>query len=305
LAGGRILELEKLSITRRFTGSLTLPVNFSLYLKIMKTIPMTIGFQKEWEFFFNKHPLWPDKYKRLTSTLTKIFIREITPINKAEKVIFHLGRLCVEDFNEIFLLCGNGYGIGGLKILRGLYERVVTLGYIVDNPTQAEPFLEYHHIHKGKMLIHAEKFSELIKDIDPAELVAAKENYKIYKDKFQEIACEKCKTKRTMFSWSKLDTLSMAQKIGLDGLYFPGFFYPTLQTHATPTSLMTRVNVGENGNGSFDEGAQHEWASKALITAHNLMIYVLLMQNTYFKLNMDSEIEERKDDFQEMWANKE
>lgn len=29
LAGGRILELEKLSITRRFTGSLTRPVNFS------------------------------------------------------------------------------------------------------------------------------------------------------------------------------------------------------------------------------------------------------------------------------------
>ncbi|MBW2557551.1 MAG: hypothetical protein JRD69_01715 [Deltaproteobacteria bacterium] len=31
LAGGRILELEKLCITQRFTGSLTLPVNFSFY----------------------------------------------------------------------------------------------------------------------------------------------------------------------------------------------------------------------------------------------------------------------------------
>ncbi len=268
----------------------------------MTTKPMTIGFQKEWVAFFEKHPLWAEKYKLLTSTLTKIFIREITPINNADKVIFHLGRLCVEDFNEIFLLCGNGYGIGGQKILRGLYERVVTLGYIADNPTQVEPFLDYYHIHKGKMFIHAQKFPELVKDVDPEEFVNAKKNYTIYKNKFQEIDCKKCKTKRTMFSWSKLDTLSMAQKIGLEGLYFIGFFYPTLHTHTTPTSLMTRLKIKENGSGSFDEGAQRDWASKTLITAHNLMIYLLMIQNTYFKLNIDSEIEERNSDFQEMWA---
>lgn len=266
---------------------------------------MTIGFPEEWKVFFEKHPLWPEKYKRLTSTLTKIFIREVVTSSPADRVVFHLGRLCIEDFNEIFLLCGNGYGIGGIKILRGLYECVVTLGYISDNPAQAELFLEYHHIHKGKMLIHAEKIFDLKENISPEELAAAKENYRIYKDKFQEIACEKCKTKRTMFSWSKLDTLSMAKKIGLDGLYFPGFFYPTLQTHTTPTALMARMKVRENGNISFDEGAQHEWASKSLITAHNLMIYVLMIQNTYFKLNMDAEIEERKSDFQEMWTSTE
>lgn len=263
---------------------------------------MTIGFREEWKVFFDKHPLWPEKYKLLTSTLTKIFIREVTTISPADRVVFHLGRLCVEDFNEIFLLCGNGYGIGSLKILRGLYERVVTLGYISDNPTQAEPFLEYHHIHKGKMLIHAEKSFDLEKDIDAKELATAKENYKTYKDKFQEIDCKICKTEKTMFSWSKLDILSMAQKIGLDGLYFPGFFYPTLQAHATPTSLMTRMKVGKNGNISFDEGPQHQLASKSLITAHDLMISVLMIQNTYFKLNIDSEIEKRKNDFQEVWT---
>ncbi|MBU1052761.1 MAG: hypothetical protein KKC46_02895 [Proteobacteria bacterium] len=264
--------------------------------------PPTIGFQKEWQDFFDKHPLWPEKYKLLTSTLSKIFNREITTVSFADSIVFHLGRLCVEDFNEIFLLCGNGYGIGSLKILRGLYERVVTLGYISDNPTQAESFLEYHHIHKGKMLIHAKEFFDLEKIIDAKELETAKNNYKTYKDKFQEIDCKRCKTKRTMFSWSKLDTLAMAQKIGLDGLYFPGFFYPTLQTHTTPTSLISRMKVKENGNISFDGSAQHEWASKSLITAHNLIIYVLTFQNTYFKLNIDSEIEERKNDFQEMWA---
>ncbi|WP_319521547.1 DUF5677 domain-containing protein [uncultured Desulfosarcina sp.] len=264
--------------------------------------PIIIGFQEEWKKFLHHHPLWPEKYKLLTSTLTKIFIREVATNCPADRVVFYLGRLCVEDLNEIFILCGNGYGIGGLKILRGLYERVVTLGYIADNPDQAEPFLEYHHIHKGKMINHAGRIFNLEKDIDAEELATAKENYKKFKDKFQIDDCKKCGTKKMMFTWSKLDTASMAKKIGLEGLYFPGFFYPTLQTHATPTSLMARMRVRENGNVTFNEGAQHEWASKSLITAHNLMIYVLMIQNTYFKLNIESEIEERKNDFQEMWS---
>lgn len=264
--------------------------------------PMTIGFPEEWQVFFDRHPLWAEKYKLLTSTLTKIFIRKAALNSPADRVVFHLGRLCVEDFNEIFLLCGNGYGIGGLKILRGLYERVVTHGYIADNPDQAVAFLEYHHIQKGKMVNHAEKIFDLEKNMCAEELEIAKENYKIYKSKFQEIACKKCKTKRTMFSWSKLDTASMAKKIGVGDLYFPGFFYPTLHTHATLTSLQERMRVSENENVTFNEGAQHEWASNSLKTAHTIMIYVLIIQNDYFKLNIDSEIKERRKDFQEMWA---
>lgn len=252
----------------------------------------------------DNHPLWPEKYKLLTSTLTKVFVREVSTSCAADRVVFYLGRLCVEDFNEIFILCGNGCGIGGLKILRGLYERVVTHGYIAKNPDQAEIFLEYHHIHKGKMLTHVEKIFDLENEIELEELNTAKENYKKYKEKFKIDDCKKCGTKKTMFSWSKLDTASMAKKIGLDGLYFAGFFYPTLQTHATPTSLMARMEVGKNGNLTFTEGAQHEWASKALITAHNIIISVIMIQNSYFKLNIDSEIQERMNDFQEMWAGK-
>lgn len=262
---------------------------------------LTIGFPEEWDIFFQNHPSWPQKYGLLTSTLHKIFIREFETNKPADRVVFYLGRLCVEDFNEIFLLCGNGYGIGGLKILRGLYERTVTLGYIAENPSEAEPFLEYHHIHQGKMLNHAGKIFDLENNIGIQEIIIIKENFKKTKEKFQEVDCKKCGTKKTMVSWSKLDTASMAKKIGLDGLYFPGFFYPTLQTHATPTSLMARMKAKEAEGKSFDEGAQHEWASKALITAHNIMIFVLMIQNTYFELNIDSEIEERKADFMEMW----
>jgi len=77
-------------------------------------------------------------------------------------------------------------------MLRGLYERVVTLGNIADNPNQAEPFLKYYHIHKGKMINHAGKIFDLEKDSEAEELAAVKENYRKDKDKFQVDDCKKC-----------------------------------------------------------------------------------------------------------------
>jgi len=89
----------------------------------------TLGFPEEWASFFQRHPLWPEKFRLLHSTLERVFIREFSPNNPADKVVFFMGRLCAEDFNEVFLLCANGYGFGGLKIVRGLYERAITTGY--------------------------------------------------------------------------------------------------------------------------------------------------------------------------------
>jgi hypothetical protein len=116
------------------------------------------GLPEEWEEFLKRHPILSAKLQSLFETLNKIFIRQIQTSSSAERVVFFLGRICTEDFMEILLLCGNGYGIGGMKLLRGLYERAVTLGYIVKNPQKADQFLEYHHVHVGKLFNHAKRF---------------------------------------------------------------------------------------------------------------------------------------------------
>ncbi len=270
----------------------------------MKRKLPTVGFPDEWKSFFSRHPLWPEKLKLLHATLEKVFIRQFEPNSAADKVVFFLGRICVEDFNEIFLLCANGYGFGGLKILRGLYERTVTSGFIAKNPKEAESFLEYHFIHKSKMLNHAAKFTDIDKEIPKEEIENTHKLFEKFKEKFKEPICKKCGTFRTQFSWSKLDTASMAKKIGLDSLYFPGYYYPTLQTHATPSSLMSRLIIKNQNAASFDEKAQRDWADRALIVAHNIILRVIMIQNTYFKLNIDNEIEERKADFISIWGDR-
>jgi hypothetical protein len=49
----------------------------------------------------------------------------------ADRVVFYLGRVAADDFSELLILSGNGYGIGALKVLRGMYERVVTAAFIM------------------------------------------------------------------------------------------------------------------------------------------------------------------------------
>ena len=265
----------------------------------------TIGFSGEWQAFFGRHPRWPEKFKLLHSTLERVFIRQIAPRSPADRVIFLIGRLCVEDFSEVFLLSGNGYGFGALKILRGLYERVVTSGYIAKHPDQADAFLEYHHIHQGKMLKHAKPLLEKVKNqISPEELRTTEELYKTYKDKFREPLCKKCNTYRTRLSWSPLDLASMSRDVDMEELYFAGYYFPTLQTHATASTVMSRLKMKTDGHTTFDPESQRMWSDRALVVAHNVIIRVLLIQNTYFNLLLDDEIEQRKNDFLEIWGHK-
>lgn len=261
-----------------------------------------VGFPKEWHSFFDRHPSWPLVLKNLHQILEQIFIRNVELSSRAAKIVFFMSRLCVEDFNEIFLLVANGYGFGSLKILRGFYERVVTIAYISTNQDEATNFLEYHNIHRGKLLNHAESFfGNLENYLDKDEIAEAKNDFAKYKDKFTQTECKKCNTKRLMHSWSKLDLASMAKKTDLDKLYFPGYFYPTLQAHATTSSMIYRLKSSEDYPVSFDEKSQPDVADRSLIIAHNLIIRLVHIQNEFFELNLSKELERLNEDFKLIW----
>jgi hypothetical protein len=266
----------------------------------MENSEQVIGYKNEWANFFKRHPEWPIIYNSLITTTKSIFIRKIDLSNLADKTVFFIGRLCVEDFNEIFLLCGNAYGFGALKILRGLYERTVTMAFIAANPNEAIAFQNFYYVQTRRTLSHAK---DLIRDNNKIKkkIEEVEESYQKYKDDFTEFVCEKCKTTRIRYSWSKLDLASMARKVDLDRLYYFGYAFPTLQTHATLSSILERMKITEDNSISFNEGLQPEWADTALITAHDILINVFIIQNAHFKLKLESEIELRKNEFIKFW----
>jgi len=244
---------------------------------------LTFGFREEWQDFEQRNRMFLEKFPRLEETLRMAFNREAKLGEPIDKFVLMFGRVCVEDFFEILLCCGNGNGQAAQKLLRGLYERAVTLRYLREHPEEIEDFLDFYHITQRKLMIACQ--NTMGAETFPPELAAEIEKeYWQVKDRFMITECEKCGTKRLNHTWSKLDFVSMAGKTALGKLIVPGYLIPLRQAHATVASMVSRMEASPNAGISFMDRAQRKEADQALRVAHNVLLDVLRVQDEHFSV---------------------
>lgn len=266
---------------------------------------MGFGSEEEWVRFNRNFPLFVEKYQALEDLRNKIFQRDGEG-DKIDRVIFALGRVCSEDFQQALLLCGNGFGIGALQMIRGMYEREVTAVYLAKNPDKVDDFLDYHSVQIRKGMNHLKRVTkdEALERMIPKKLQESIEaDYKTVKDKFLETICENCNLTKPMGSWTKLATPDLAFKadVELANLYFYDYFRPTMYSHSTVSSLIARLRKGEQDQFLFDNEGQKSHVKEALIGAHALLLHVLDFQNEHFKLGLDDGLKQLSRDFEECW----
>ena len=80
--------------------------------------------------FAKSHHEFLLRIPKLVELSNKTFNRVWATAEPLDRVVFTFGVMCWEDFEEILLLGANGYGFGCLKILRGMYERLVTVNQL-------------------------------------------------------------------------------------------------------------------------------------------------------------------------------
>jgi hypothetical protein len=83
------------------------------------------GREEEWQDFERRHLRFVARFEELQGIINAVVSRDVESADPADRLIFFLGRQAVEDFLEIFLNVGNGYGVAGLKLLRPMFERVI------------------------------------------------------------------------------------------------------------------------------------------------------------------------------------
>jgi hypothetical protein len=88
--------------------------------------------------------------------------------------------------------------------------------------------------------------------------------------------------------------------VNLSALYGACYLAPTFYSHATGFGLSARFRLAEGGTNSYLETSEKE-ATQAIELAHNLVLRHLTLQNEYFKLGMDGEIQLRVDAFLRIW----
>lgn len=243
------------------------------------------GFPDECENFDKRHPMWGQTMQNLVRTLDLAFSRVHITRGAQDKLVYLFGRLCVEDFMEILLLCYHGYGAAASKLVRSMYERAVTLYYLHEHPEEVQTFMDYHLLQEDKLLSRMiETFGPNI--LPPEEVAEVRRKAAGVKQNFLVPVCDHPDAEmRLRHTWSKLDFVAMTKKAGALGtLVVPGYFLPLRHAHPTFGGLTERLEIVD-GVIAVNPEPQAELADRSLMTAHNCILVALEVQKNYFRID--------------------
>jgi hypothetical protein len=264
------------------------------------------GNPERWQHFGTSHHEFLVRMPRLVELSNRTFNREWATAEPLDRIVFTFGVMCWEDFEEILLLGANGYGFGCLKILRGMYERLVTASYLHRNPGETERFLDFHYVADYK--VARELFDAFGKEGLSADALEEKKRLRdSVKDKFMRLCpTNDCDKQIPAFSWTNKDLVSMAKSDkGLSKLVGFGYYIPMTETHPSVRAMMSRMADGESGVTLAQRTEKAAtWASNAVCTAHNLTLQNLFLQQEHFNelKRFEPLLTECVADFQASWG---
>lgn len=245
--------------------------------------------------FVDKYGKSMELIERLHATTLDFLNLPFSREGPANNIIYLLSSVCLREFNEILLLASHRYGIGALKILRPLFERVITLRYIAQHPTEAERFIDYSKVHCHKLLLEGRIAAGTDDVMEKDEMERIEREYTEVKTQFEQTVCKDCGGRRIV-SWTKLSTPDMARELGgnIRRLYFNAFLWPTCNIHTTFYGIARQIalNIEES-----EDDAVH----MSLNIAHGLLIQVIDVLNKYFDLGKTDDVNERAKEWNQAW----
>jgi hypothetical protein len=185
-----------------------------------------------------------------------------------------------------------------LKLLRSLYERVVTALYLMRHPDEVQQFNDYPEVNTRQLINHGRMAGLSPTFMSAEQLAELEETYRRVSPQFMETLCAKCGTTRMQSSWTKKDLKALADNVEL-GHWYPGTsWWPTMHLHATRVALESRLTITERG-AAFSHGPEREQADFALKPAHMLIVALLYVCNPFFGWGID--LSEVGDDVGKCW----
>lgn len=234
--------------------------------------------------FVARNPMFPDAFVKLLDLSNKCFARNPHDKDHREHICFWLGHTCRQDFLEVVFLAINGYGAGATKILRSLYERAVTIEYLIQNPDKVDRFLQFAAIQENRAMeatLKQVSQDRIDAQMGPENTVAeTRKRYEQYKGNFKATACSVCGVK-TPPSWD-VDLVSMVQRVGepYTKVFLLAYTNPNFKIHATLASASQP-----------DEDREEKDSESAFIVATELLLAVIRAQNALFSLKLDADID--------------
>lgn len=187
---------------------------------------------------------------------------KIGPMHRDDLVMYSLVRLVIEDFNEVILLAANGTTTGAMKILRGMFERAVTVCYLETHSEQIDLFVDYWAVSQRRS---ANRIRQDMPSVLPEKLIESIESkYENVKKQFATKGGS-----RDRMSWNDLDIIAMAKKAGgFDGLIFTCYYQPLSETHPSMGAVLRRARFDSDDSYWYEYGIKprEEWLTLIGVT---------------------------------------
>src|SRR5882724_2984242 len=166
-----------------------------LNLGIMRfSMDFAIYHREESEYFGKRYAPVIEAIQRANDACLELISAAKEKANgQNENVLWMLAASCLMEFEDIFLLAGNGRGVGATKLLRAFYERVVVFTYLTKEPAEIQRFIDYTDVHWHKLLVEATE-NHASFTMDQALIDRIRENYQKIRAEFQRTKCKRCQT---------------------------------------------------------------------------------------------------------------
>ena len=292
---------------------------------------IAIGTEGAQEKFINRNRKYLEEWEQLRPVVEQVFLnRTIHPPSqeewatvsqlpdddpavralddkcKADVIVYTLGRIAVDDFSELVILAGNGWGIGALKILRGMYERIVTAAYIAKKPEASRAFGDSSWTHRLKLWNRLSAVDpEIVKRASPEVVETVRTEGKKAQERKNVTVCKHCGQIKAVDAWTPLDLASMAKIAGksLEDLYMYCYLDPTSHLHATGAGVTARM-IHTEDSWLYKTDTTEE-AQMAVHLGHNLILQNLGVQDEYFGLGLMDAMRPRLEAFGKVWEKEE
>src|SRR5437868_2048187 len=107
--------------------------------------------------FAKRNKTFLEQLPVLIGTANKVLIPAVKDSDLVHGLIYYLNRNIAEDFFEILTLAANGLGLAAKRLLRGMFEKLLTSGYLEKHPDQAERFSEFGEVQRLKYFNHKKR----------------------------------------------------------------------------------------------------------------------------------------------------
>jgi hypothetical protein len=170
------------------------------------TPAVAIGHEKDWTEFGSRNEAFTVCLQRLNELIGLTFMRPLANAGFLDKVVFFLGNEAVEEFGEVLVLAGNGYGTGALKIVRGMFERMVALSHLIRNPQDLNLRADFGDVSDHKLA--SASITALGQGAVPDEVMKEiEQRYALVKENYRVPVCKKCGTTKKSTTHGRDSTL--------------------------------------------------------------------------------------------------